>query len=357
MIITVMIKRPRQMIKNVRLILSMRQIKCALVLKFLVISLIVSWLPVSVAFSQPGIAKVNGIDIAYHSYGEKNREVFLLISGTNAQLTMWPKEFRDRIVSKGYRVIVFDNRDIGLSTKFENAGLPDWNAITKALENGEKPPLPYSLDDMAKDAVVLLDVLGIKKAHIVGASMGGMIAQRVAYTFPEHTLSLTSIMAGGGKPTFPLVAKPEVVSQIPPPGAPDDTAAYIQRELQSMRILAGTKFPITDKRALALIRMNMKRSFNPDGLIRQGAASLAAFYAGRSKELSTIKVPTLIIHGTEDPLVVPDAGKDVASTVPHAKLEIIEGMGHDLPLALINKIVDTIISNAKTGANSKAFPK
>src|SRR6478735_12183930 len=117
---------------------------------------------------QPGIAQVNGISIAYNSYGTKNKEVFLLISGTNAQLTMWPKVFCDNLVNKGYRVIVFDNRDIGLSTKFDEAGMPDWNAITKALEMGEKPPLAYSLDDMAKDAVVLLDVLGIKKAHIVG---------------------------------------------------------------------------------------------------------------------------------------------------------------------------------------------
>src|SRR5688500_16555500 len=117
--------------------------------------------------AQPAVAQVNGINIAYHSYGSGNKEVFLFISGTNAQLTMWPKKFCDNFVSRGYRVIVFDNRDIGLSTKFDEAGMPDWNAITKALELGEKPPLAYSLDDMAKDAVVLLDVLGIKKAHIV----------------------------------------------------------------------------------------------------------------------------------------------------------------------------------------------
>ncbi|RYY10180.1 MAG: alpha/beta hydrolase, partial [Chitinophagaceae bacterium] len=217
--------------------------------------------------AQPGIAQVNGINIAYHSYGSRNGEVFLLISGTNAQLTMWPKLFCDKLVNKGYRVIVFDNRDIGLSTKFDDAGMPDWNAITKALELGEKPPLAYSLDDMAKDAVVLLDVLGIRKAHVVGASMGGMIAQRVAYYYPDHVLSLTSIMAGGGKPTFPLVANVELVSSIPPPGAADDTAAYVQRELQSMKILAGKKYPVNEKKAMALIRANIKRSYYPDGLV------------------------------------------------------------------------------------------
>jgi pimeloyl-ACP methyl ester carboxylesterase len=296
---------------------------------------------------QPGIAQVNGINIAYYSYGSKNKDVFLLISGTNAQLTMWPKGFCEKLVSKGFRVIVFDNRDIGLSTKFDEAGMPDWNAITRALELGEKPPLAYSLDDMAKDAVVLLDVLGIKKAHIVGASMGGMIAQRVAYYYSDHALSLTSIMAGGGKPTFPLVAKVDLVSSIPAPGPADDTAAYVQRELQSMKILAGKSYPVNEKKALALIRSNIKRSYYPDGLVRQGAASVAGFYAGRTADLKTIKIPTLVIHGTEDPLVIIDAGKDIAATVPGARFESIAGMGHDLPEALLEKLADLIVSNAQ----------
>ena len=300
-----------------------------------------------VSNAQPGVAQVNGIRIAYHSYGTKNKEVILMISGTNAQLTMWPVPLCNKLVKSGYRVIVFDNRDIGLSTKFDNAGLPDWTAITNALEQKQKPPLAYSLDDMAKDAVALLDALGIKKAHIVGASMGGMIAQRVAYYNPEHVLSLTSIMAGGGKATFPLVAKPDLVSKIPPAGPADDTATYLHRELQSMKILAGDKYPLSDVRATALIRSNIKRSFHPNGLVRQGAASLAAFYAGRSAELKTIKAPTLVIHGTEDPLVIIDAGKDVAATIPGARMEVIEGMGHDIPEPLYDKFAALIVSNAK----------
>ncbi|HTF31125.1 MAG TPA: alpha/beta hydrolase [Flavitalea sp.] len=302
--------------------------------------------------AQPGVAQVNGIRIAYHSYGTKNKEVILMISGTNAQLTMWPAPLCDKLVKNGYRVIVFDNRDIGLSTKFDNAGQPDWAAITKALETKQKPPLPYSLDDMAKDAVALLDALGIKKAHIVGASMGGMIAQRVAYYHPEHVLSLTSIMAGGGKAIFPLVAKPDVFSKIPPAGANDDTATYLHRELQSMKILAGDKYPVSDAKATKLIRSNMKRSFHPNGLVRQGAASLAAFYAGRSAELGTIKAPSLIIHGTEDPLVTIDAAKDVAATIPGARMEVIEGMGHDIPEPLYDKFAELIVSNAKSAKSA-----
>lgn len=299
------------------------------------------------SFAQPGKVQVNGITIAYHSYGSQYKEVILLIAGTNAQLTMWSPEFCRLFVNKGYRVICFDNRDIGLSTKFESAGSPFWTGITAALESGEKPPLAYSLDDMAKDATGLLTALKIRKAHIVGASMGGMIAQRVAYYQPEFVISLTSIMAGGGKPIFPLVANLELISRIPPAVAPDDTAGYVQRELQSMKILAGPTFPVNDKRTLALIRANMKRSFYPNGLERQGAASMAGFYAGRYNELKTIKIPTLVIHGTADPLVAVDAGKDVASAIPGARFELIEGMGHEIPGQLYEKIAGLIMINAK----------
>jgi pimeloyl-ACP methyl ester carboxylesterase len=297
--------------------------------------------------AQPGKATVNGITIAYQSYGTKNKDVMLLIAGTNAQLTMWTPAFCNKLVSKGFRVIVFDNRDIGLSTKFDQAGLPDWGAITKAIEEKQKPPLAYSVDDMAKDAVGLLDVLKIAKAHVVGASMGGLIAQRVAYFFPDRVLSLTSIMSGGGRAIFPLVAKPDVVGTIPYPGAPDDTASYVQRELISMKILAGNKYKLDDKKTLALIRANVKRSYHPNGLVRQGAASLAAFYAGRENELKQVKAPSLIIHGTDDPLVALEAGKDVAALIPNSIMEIIEGMGHDLPESLYDKFVALIVSNTK----------
>jgi pimeloyl-ACP methyl ester carboxylesterase len=129
--------------------------------------------------------QANGITIAYESFGSKDSETILLIAGTNAQLSMWPVEFCNKLVKRGYRVICYDNRDIGLSTKFDKAGMPDWAAITKALQANKTPPLPYTLDEMATDAAALLNALGIKKAHIVGASMGGMIAQWVAYNYPE----------------------------------------------------------------------------------------------------------------------------------------------------------------------------
>ncbi|RZK46085.1 MAG: alpha/beta hydrolase [Pedobacter sp.] len=298
-------------------------------------------------YAQTGMAKVNGLDIAFKSYGSKNTETILLISGTNGQLTMWPPVFCEKLVAKGYRVIVFDNRDIGLSTKFDHMGLPDWYAITKAIENNERPMLAYSLDDMSKDATALLDYLRIPRAHIVGVSMGGMIAQRAAYYGNAHVLSLTSIMAGGGQASYALIAKPELLARVPAAGAPNDTAAYLQREIISMKVLAGDKYPPDTKKITAYIRANIKRSYHPNGLVRQGAASLAGYYAGRTAELKTIKVPTLVIHGTNDPIVPVEAGRDVAATVPGARFELIDGLGHDLPEKLYDRIVELIVENAK----------
>lgn len=307
----------------------------------------------SMAQPDSGRVQANGITIYYESFGSKENETVLLISGTNAQLTMWPVEFCNGLVKHGYRVIRFDNRDVGLSTKFDKAGMPDWTAISKAIKEKKTPPLPYTLDDMANDAVGLLDALGIRKAHIVGASMGGMIAQRVAYNHPEHTLSLASISAGGGHATFPLVAKPDVINKLPPPGDPHDTAAYIEREIQVRTALAGNVYPPDQKKLFEEIKADVARSYYPAGFMRQGAVSMAGFYAGRQERLKTIKVPTIVIHGDQDPLVVLDAGKDVASNIPGADFKIIKGMGHDLPNPLINTLVDLIVKNAAKAKESK----
>ncbi|GAB3276552.1 alpha/beta hydrolase [Larkinella harenae] len=296
---------------------------------------------------EKGEVHVGTVRIAYESQGPRKAPTILLIAGTNSQLTFWPVDFCQQLVDRGYRVIRFDNRDVGLSTKFHQAGLPDFAAIGKALAEQKTPPLPYTLDDMATDAVGLLKALGIKKAHIVGVSMGGMIAQRVAYNHPGHTLSLTSIMAGGGKPTFPLVAKTDLVSQIPPPGPASDTVAYINREIQSMKILSGPTYPVTESQARERVLQAVQRSYYPDALHRHGAVSLAGFYAGRQDKLKTINVPTLVIHGSADPIVVVEAGRDIADTVPGAVFQLIDGMGHDLPEQVTGQLTNLIIKNAQ----------
>lgn len=299
------------------------------------------------SIAQQGQVEANGITIAYESFGQKDNETILLISGTNAQLTMWPEDFCHKLADYGYRVIRFDNRDIGLSTKFNKAGMPDWAAITQAMQEKKTPPLPYTLDDMADDAVGLLDALGIEKAHIVGASMGAMIAQRVAYNHPEHTLSLASIAGGGGSAAFPMVAKPEDFNKLPQPGNPADTVEYIDREILVRKAISGSDNPLDEDKLLDEITTEIARSYYPEGIARQGAASMAGFYAGRQEQLKTIKVPTVVIHGSDDPLVVVDAGKDVAAHIPGAAFHLIEGMGHSVSdPAVSDTIVELIITNA-----------
>jgi pimeloyl-ACP methyl ester carboxylesterase len=174
-----------------------------------------------------GQVQANGITIAYESFGATDRETVLLIAGTGMQLVDWPKELVEELLRRGYRVVRFDNRDIGLSTKFTEAGLPDAEAIGKSLETGEPAPFPYTLHDMSQDAVGLLDALGVQQAQIVGISMGGAIAQLVAIDYPERTLSLTLIAADSGNPDLPVIAKPEAFAGVPTQPLASDREAFI----------------------------------------------------------------------------------------------------------------------------------
>ncbi len=296
-----------------------------------------------------GQVKANGITIAYESFGPTDRETMLLIQGQGVQLTAWPVELCEELVRRGYRVIIYDNRDVGLSTKFDSAGMPDMEAIIKARAEGKPASMAYTLGDMAKDAVGLLDALGIKKAHIVGVSMGGMIAQLVAADYPEHTLSLTSIMSTSGNPAIPFPAKPEVLAKLP--SAPErDTEGAIDRGIQLVRILAGPAYPPDEKRMRQIIHRSLKRSDDRAGIERHRAAAALGIFEDRRPKLKTIKVPTVVIHGTEDPIFPVEAGKDVAANISGAELCIIPNMGHDLPIPLIQTIADDI-TRAASRAN------
>ncbi len=305
-----------------------------------------------------GLVKANGITIAYESYGPKDREAILLIMGYGAQLTSWPIELCDELVKRGYRVIIFDNRDIGLSTKLDGAGKPDIKALIQAKMAGKPVSLPYTLDDMAKDAVGLLDALDIKKAHVVGASMGGMIAQIVAVDHPEHTLSLTSIMSTSGNPEIPLPAKPEVFANMPPP-LPEkaDTETIVAHAIKLSQALGGPAYPTDEQRIRDIVIRTMKRGGNDrGGEARQNAAVVAGFYDDRRPKLKTLKIPAVIVHGAEDPLMSVEGGKDTAANIPGADLRIIPGMGHDLPIALVKTFADAITS-AATRATGDKTPK
>jgi len=271
-------------------------------------------------------ARVNNIEIAYDTYGDPGAAPLLLITGLGGQLINWDEEFCGQLVARGYRVIRFDNRDAGLSTKFSETGVPDINHLNLALQRGETVQTPYTLRDMAGDALGVLDALKIESAHVMGSSMGGRIAQLMAIYYPHRVRTLTSIMSTMGEPGFPP-PNPEALSVLLEP-APTDREGYIESSVLSSRVTGGSGFSVDETRVRERAGQAFDRSFNPDGVIRQYAALMSA---GSSKhDLKSLTVPTLIIHGSEDPLISAEVAVDMANTIPKATLLIIEGMGHSV---------------------------
>ena len=285
----------------------------------------------------------NGITLEYEDAGDAQAPVILLVMGLGGQLTLWPVELVEALVARGYRVIRYDNRDIGLSTKFDAAGTPNLAAMIMAGMMGQAVTPPYTLDDMAADGVALLDALGIDRAHIVGASMGGMIAQLIAADYPARARSLVSIMSTTGNRAVPP-ARPEAMAVLmnrPTSGERDAIIAYA---MQSARVIGSPGYPPDPDRLRTRVTADYDRSFAPAGAMRQMAAIIAA--GDRREKLAGITVPTSVIHGADDPLVPVEGGRDTAASIPGAELHVIEGMGHDLPLALVDEIADVIAATA-----------
>jgi pimeloyl-ACP methyl ester carboxylesterase len=297
-------------------------------------------------------AKANGIELEYEVTGPADGEPLLLIMGLGAQLTRWPTAFVDKLAARGLRVIRFDNRDVGLSSKLDAAGLPDFPAMFKALGEGRKPDVPYLLDDMAADAVGLLDALGIGRAHIVGASLGGMLAQLVAADYPDRTLSLTSIMSTTGNRELPP-ASPAAMAVLNDRG-PDplaDLEGYLDHAVKGAVVVGSPGYPPDAAETRQRIRNDFERSYSPAGFQRQYAAAAAS--PDRRAKLATIKAPSVVIHGAADPLVPLTGGQDTAANIPGAELIVIEGMGHDFPPPLFDAIADGVmraVERAKAGA-------
>jgi pimeloyl-ACP methyl ester carboxylesterase len=280
----------------------------------------------------------DGIQIEYDTFGDSSLPALLLIAGNGAQIFFWDVEFCELLAKKGLFVIRFDNRDAGLSTKFDEAGIPDFPAAIKAAMEGKPVESAYTLDDMADDAIGLLNALGIKKAHICGASMGGMIAQVISYRHPKRLLSLISIMSTTGNPELPQ-GKPEAIDAVLAT-APAGRQAYIEHNLNIWRRIWSPGFPFEEERARAFIEKSYDRSYYPQGMVRQNIAIIAS--GDRRQLLSTIMVPTLVIHGADDPLIPVEGGKDTARVIPGARIFIIDGMGHDMPKGAWVKIVTAI---------------
>ncbi|WP_153978638.1 alpha/beta fold hydrolase [Paenibacillus xylanilyticus] len=284
------------------------------------------------------ILKVNGIDLAYDSYGNRTDETILLIAGLGTQMIRWTVPFCEMLVARGFRVIRFDNRDTGLSTHFSHHPTLNFEALANTLMSGQRPDIPYTLNDMSDDAIGLLDALGIRKAHFVGRSMGGMIAQLAASRYPERVLSLTSIMSTTGNPDLPPTS-PEVMALMtqPAPNPMEDEEGYLAHSLAFAKRISGTGYPFEADEYRSLIREEVQRAYDPGSVGRQIAA--IAVSGDRRPYLAKVTVPSLIIHGMDDPMFVPACGKDTAQAISGAEFMLLEGMGHDLPAQLFETVV------------------
>lgn len=287
-------------------------------------------------------AKANGIEIEYESFGDSRAPAIVLVMGLGAQLVRWPMPMVEALVARGHRVVRFDNRDVGLSSKLDHAGTPNLLLAAAQRMLGIAPRAPYSLTEMAADTVGLMDALGIGAAHIVGASMGGMIAQLVAAGWPERTRSLVSIMSTSGNPRLPG-ATPRCAGLLIGRPRGDDLEALVAHGMLAARVVSGA-FPMEEAALSLRIREEIARNHHPAGFVRQMAAILAD--GDRRARLARIAAPTLVIHGTDDPLVHVAGGRDTAAAIPGARLLEIAGMGHTLPPQLVPRIVDAIAGHA-----------
>lgn len=287
------------------------------------------------------LTRANGIDLAWDSFGPADAEPVLLISGLGTQRIRWTAPFCRGLAARGHRVIRFDNRDAGGSTHFRASPVPDFGALAAALMAGHRPDVPYTLPDMAADAIGLLDALGIGRAHVVGRSMGGMIAQVLASDHADRVLSLTSIMSSTGNPALPQAA-PDVMALMlrPAPDPAVDPEGFLALRLAFARRIAGTGYPFDEKAHRALLLEEVARGHDAGATVRQIAAMAVA--GDRRARLAGITVPTLVLHGTDDPLIPPACGQDTALSIPDAIYLPIEGMGHDLPPDLDETVLDAI---------------
>jgi pimeloyl-ACP methyl ester carboxylesterase len=285
-------------------------------------------------------AAANGITIEYATTGNPDHPPLLLIMGLGAQLTAWDDEFVEALARRGFYVIRYDNRDVGRSTWFDEAGVPDIASIVA----GSAPQPAYLVSDMADDAAGLLTALGVGSAHVLGVSMGGMIAQSFAIQYPDRTRSLVSIMSSTGVPqTHPEAL--EVLMSAPP----TDRAAVIEQSVKTWGVIGSPGFPLHEDRIRAKSAAAYDRAFHPEGTARQTVAIVSS--PDRAPALAKVEAPTLVIHGESDRLVDPSDGRATADAIPGAALWTIPGMGHDLPPELFDQVADRVAALAGNPAS------
>ena len=299
-------------------------------------------------FSDERLARANGIELAYQEIGDPGGEPLILIMGLAAQMLAWQEEFCGMLAGRGFRVVRFDNRDIGHSTMLDEAGMPS----RVDMLSGRRATAPYTLHDMAEDTFGLMDQLEIGSAHLVGASMGGMIAQTMAIDDPERVRSLVSVMSTTGnrwigQPSFKawglLLAK-----------FPNGREDYVKRAVRTFRVIGSPRYATHEDEIAELAGAMYDRGHNPAGIVRQMHAISAS--GNRTPALRRLDLPTTVLHGSEDPLARPASGRATANAIPGARLRIFEGMGHDLPRELWPDFVEEIANAAERSRTSTEFP-
>jgi pimeloyl-ACP methyl ester carboxylesterase len=296
-------------------------------------------------FGDELFAPVDGIELCYQEMGDPDGEPLLLVMGLATQMIAWSEDFCRLLADRGFRVVRFDNRDIGRSTKIRSAGVPN----VLAMMSGRGTP-PYLLRDMAADTVGLMDHLGIGSAHLVGASMGGMIVQQCAIENPSRVRSLTSIMSTTGSrrvghPSYKtfglLLGKP-----------PREREAAIERVVKTFKVIGSPGYPFEEERVREIAGRSFDRGHSEAGIARQLHAITAS--GDRTPKLRKLDIPALVIHGKNDVLVNPSGGRATAKAIPGARLKMVEGMGHDLPRALWPELTEEIAVNAARAQKTAA---
>lgn len=300
-------------------------------------------------------AQVNGIVLEYELSGPEDGVPLLMIHGVGAQLIRWSPALCDRLIQAGFRLLRYDSRDVGLSTHMDDAPVPDLAGITAAKLEGREPELPYTLADLAVDAAGLLAAVGIPAAHVVGVSLGGMVAQQLAIAHPEAVLSLTSIMSQTGNPELPG-SDPQALARLSAV-APDpkvDREAFLCHQVALNQVLGSPDYPTPEPELRRIAGLAADRAYYPVGAARQLAAGRAS--TDRRAALRQLSVPALVIHGSDDPLMPAICGDDTASNIPGAWYLRISGMGHDLPDQLSGIIAAAITENCARVSSAPTAP-
>lgn len=293
--------------------------------------------------------KANGITINYEDRGPADGTPILFVNGYTSTMMSWPLELMDGLKARGFRVIRYDNRDVGKSEKLK--GIPAIGAVAAAVREGKTPDTPYTLSDMAADGIGLLDALGIARAHIMGISMGGMIVQAMAINHPDRLVSVTSIMSTTGNPELPKASDAAMVALQEQPAA-EDRETVVRHRMKGRRVYQSPAYPMSDEALYARCAVEFDHMYYPEGASRQYAAIVGD--GSRVERLKNVRLPFLVIHGKADPLVTVEGGIDTAKSVPGAKLELIEGMGHDLPVELCPRFVELIADHAAAAERKAA---